>query len=81
MVEVFTKQGTNAEWCKQHILRTTGFVPAIYDKGTHYATNMRLILDIIKRLAVEFVEEITGDYTGTLTALGASHERTRAHRD
>jgi hypothetical protein len=89
MVEVFTKQGTNAEWCKQHILRTTGFVPAIYDKvpaiydkGTHYATNMRLTLDIIKRLAdFEFVEEITGDYTGTLTALGASHERTRAHRD
>jgi hypothetical protein len=82
MVEVFTKQGTNAECCKQHILRTTGFVPAIYDKGTHCATNMRLTLDIIKRLAdFEFVEEITGDYTGTLTALGASHERTRAHRD
>jgi hypothetical protein len=80
MVEVFTKQGTNAEWCKQHILRTTGFVPAIYDKGT--PINMRLTLDIIKRLAdFEFVEEITGDYTGTLTALGASHERTRAHRD
>jgi hypothetical protein len=53
-------------------LRTTGFVPAIYDKGTHYATNMRLTLDIIKRLAdFEFVEEITGDYTGTLTALGS----------
>ena len=81
MVEVFTKQGTNGEWCKQHILRTTGFVPAIYDKGTHYATNMRLILDIIKRLAdFEFVEEITGDYTGTLTALGASHEpRSHVH--
>ena len=47
-------------------------VPAIYDKGTHYATNMRLTLDIIKRLAdFEFVEEITGDYTGTLTALGS----------
>ncbi|MFL6412194.1 MAG: hypothetical protein ACJ71K_13265 [Nitrososphaeraceae archaeon] len=48
MVEVFTKQGTNGEWCKQHILRTTGFAPAIYDKGTHYATNMRLTLDISK---------------------------------
>jgi hypothetical protein len=38
MVEVFTKPGTNSEWCKQYILRTTGFVPVIYDKGTHYVT-------------------------------------------
>jgi hypothetical protein len=43
MVEVFTKPGTNSEWRKQHIIETTGFVPAIYDKGTHYVTNMRLI--------------------------------------
>ncbi|MFL6365202.1 MAG: hypothetical protein ACJ719_08415 [Nitrososphaeraceae archaeon] len=43
MVEVFfTKPGTNSEWCKSHIWKTTGFVPAIYDKGTHYVTNMRL---------------------------------------
>jgi hypothetical protein len=75
MVEVFTKPGTNSGWCKAHITQTTGFVPAIYDKGTHYVTNMRLTLDILKRLDVfEFVEEVTGDYTGTLTALGASHE-------
>ena len=46
MVEVFTKPGTNSECCKQHIIETTGFVPAIYDKGTHYVTNMRLTLDI-----------------------------------
>jgi len=51
------------------------FLPAIYDKGTHYVTNMRLTLDILKRLdEFEFVEEITGDYTGTLTGLGASHD-------
>jgi hypothetical protein len=63
MVEVFTKPGTNSEWCKQHITETTGFVPAIYDKGTHYVTNMRLTLDILKRLNdFEFVEEIAGDY-------------------
>jgi hypothetical protein len=81
MVEVFTKPGTNSEWCKQHIVETTGFVPAIYDKGTHYVTNMRLTLDILKRLNdFEFVEEITGDYTGTLTGIGASHESGRRHR-
>jgi hypothetical protein len=75
MVEVFTKPGTNSEWCKQHIIETTGFVPAIYDKDTHYVTNMRLTLDILKRLNdFEFVEEITGDYSCTLTGIGASHE-------
>jgi hypothetical protein len=74
MVEVFTKPDTNSEWCKDHIWKTTGFVPAIYDKGTDYATNMRLTLDILKRLdEFDFVQEIAGDYTGTLTGLGASH--------
>src|ERR671932_102973 len=81
MVEVFTKPGTNSEWCKSHIWKTTGFVPAVYDKGTHYVTNMRLTLDILKRLDdFDFVEEITGDYTGTLTGLGASHD-VRRYRD
>jgi hypothetical protein len=80
MVEVFTKPGTNSEWCRRHIVETTGFVPAIYDKGTRYVTNMRLTLDILKRLdEFEFVEEITGDYTGTLTGLGASHENVSLH--
>ena len=80
MVEVFTKPGTNSEWCKSHIIETTGFVPAIYDKG-HYVTNMRLTLDILKRLdEFEFVEEIAGDYTGTLTGVGASHDCKRNHR-
>jgi hypothetical protein len=31
MVEVFTKPGAiNSEWCKQHILRTTGFSSNIW---------------------------------------------------
>ena len=81
MVEVFTKPGTDSEWCKRHIWKTTGFVPAIYDKGTHYVTNMRLTLDILKRLDdFHFVVEVTGDYTGTLTGRGASREY-RGHTD
>ena len=75
MVEVFTKPGTDSEWCKRHIWKTTGFVPAIYDNGTHYVTNMRLTLDILKKLDdFHFVLEVTSDYTGTLTGRGASHE-------
>ena len=75
MVEAFTKQGTDSEWCKNHIWNTTGFVPAVYDKGTHYVTNMRLTLESLKVLQdFDFVSEVTGDYTGTLTGRGASHE-------
>jgi hypothetical protein len=75
MVEIFTRDRTNSEWCKQRITETTGFVPAIYDRGTHYVTNMRLTLDILKILNdFEFVEEVTGDYTGTLTGVGVPHK-------
>jgi hypothetical protein len=75
MVEVFTKKGTDSQWCKDHIWNTTGFVPAIYDNGTHFATNMRLTSDILKRLNdFDFVIEVSGDYTGTPTGRGASHE-------
>ena len=79
MVEVFTKPGTDSEWCKNHIWKTSGFVPAVYDKGTHYVTNMRLTLEILKKLQdFDFVLDVTGDYTGTLTGRGASHEA-RSH--
>jgi hypothetical protein len=30
---------------------------------------------------IEFVEEITGDYTGILTGIGASHESRMKHKD
>ena len=44
----------------------------------NYVTNMRLTLDILKRLNdFEFVEEIAGDYTGTLTGMGSSHDARR----
>jgi len=49
-VEVFTKKGTDAQECKDHILETTGTVPGIYDKGTHYITHMRVTLEILKKL-------------------------------
>ena len=79
MVEVFTKKGNDSQWCKDHMRNTTGFVPAIYDNGPGSATNMRITYDILKRLNdFDFVNEVSGDYTGTLTGRGASHER-RGH--
>ena len=44
----------------------------------NYVTNMRLTLDILKILNdFDFVEEIAGDYTGTLTGMGSSHDARR----
>ena len=75
MVEIFTNSNVNSEDMKEHIYQTTGMLPAIYDNGTHYVTNQRLTLEILKELcSSEDVLEVTGDYTGTLTGRGASHE-------
>ena len=76
MVEIFTKEGTDSEAMKNHIYEKTGMLPAIYDHGTHYVTNQRLSLEILKEICnCEEVLEVTGDYTGTPTGRGASHDR------
>ncbi len=73
-VEVFTKEGTDSEASKRHILKTTGMAPAIYDKGTHYVTHMRLTPEILKKLNdFEHVLEIMGDYTATDASTGPRH--------
>jgi hypothetical protein len=76
MVEIFTKEGTDSEAMKNHIYEKTGMLPAMYDHGTHYVTNQRLSLEILKEICnSEDVLEVTGDYTGTPTGRGASHDR------
>jgi hypothetical protein len=75
MVEIFTRPETDSEVMKDKIFERTGMVPAIYDKGTHYVTNQRLTLETLKEICnSDDVIEVTGDYTGTLTGRGASHE-------
>jgi hypothetical protein len=75
MVEIFTKEGTDSEAMKNHIFEKTGMLPAIYDHGTHYVTNQRLSLETLAEMSQsEDVLEVTGDYIGTPTGTGASHE-------
>src|SRR5918992_3833859 len=75
MIEVFTKPGLNTEEVRRYIIGKTGMSPAIYDKGTHYVTNQKLTLDILKEISdSEDVIEVTGEYTGGLGSWGASHE-------
>jgi hypothetical protein len=75
MVEVFTKPGTDSQALRERIWNATGMMPAVYDKGTHYVTNHRLTLDMLKRISdTEEVLEVSGDYTGSITGLGASRD-------
>jgi hypothetical protein len=75
MVEVFTRPGINFETMRNVIIEKTGMVPAIYDKGTHYVTNHRLTLEMLKEISdLEYVVEVTGEYTDGITGRGASHE-------
>ena len=74
MVEVFTKPNVDPEAAKNYVFDKTGMIPAIYDKGTHYVTNHKLTLEILKEISdSDDVLEVAGDYTGTITARGSSH--------
>jgi hypothetical protein len=75
MVEIFTRPGINPETMRNMIIEKTGMVPAIYDKGTHYVTNHRLTLEMLKEISdLEYVVEFTGEYIDGITGRGASHE-------
>jgi hypothetical protein len=73
-LEVFTKNGTDPEKAKNYIFQKTG--PAVYDKGTHYVTNQKLTLEILKEISdSDDVLEITGEYSGSWGSIGPIHER------
>ncbi len=74
-VEIFTKKGIDTNAVKQHIYNKTGMSAAVYDNGTHYVTNQRLTLEILKEMSDrEEVLEVYGEYTGSCASIGASHE-------
>src|SRR5438552_10622774 len=74
MVEVFTKPGVNPEAAKEYIFEKMRMVPAIYDNGTHFVTNHKLTLEILKEISdSDDVLEVAGEYTGNITARGSSH--------
>jgi hypothetical protein len=75
MLEVFTKPGLNAQQVRKYIIEKTGMSPAIYDNSTHYVTNQKLNLQILKEISdSDDVIRVTGEYTERLGAYGASHE-------
>ena len=75
MIEVFTKEKTDSEAAKNYIFEKTGMMPAVYDHGTHYVTNQKLTLEMLKEISdSEDVLEVAGEYTGSIGGWGASHE-------
>jgi hypothetical protein len=73
-IEVFTKDGTDSNKSRDHILQTTGTVPSVYDNDTHYVSTHRLTLEILKKLNdIDYVLEVMGDYTGGAASIGPQH--------
>jgi hypothetical protein len=74
MLEVFTRSGVDSEQIKNIILEKVGVVPEVYDNGTHYVTNQKLTLEMLKEISdYADVVAVEGDYTGAITGLGSSH--------
>jgi hypothetical protein len=75
-VEVFTKKEIDSEEAKMYIIQKTGMVPSIHDHGTHYVTNQKLTLEILKEISdSEDVLEVAGEYSGSCGSIGSVHER------
>lgn len=49
-IEVFTKNGIDTEEAKMYIIQN-GMIPSLYDHGTHYVTNQKLTLEILKEIS------------------------------
>ena len=74
-VEVFTKNGIDSEQAKMYIIQKTGMAPSIYDHGTHYVTNQKLTLEMLKEISdCDDVLEVTGEYSGSCGSIGSVHE-------
>jgi hypothetical protein len=62
IVEIKTVKGTDQEEMQNMIFERTGFLPSIYENGTHYIANMRLSLELLKAIcnSQEGIVRVTG---------------------
>jgi hypothetical protein len=74
-VEVFTREGVDTAMARWYIFEKTGMMPAIYDHGTHFVTDQKLTLQILKEISdSDDVIEVTGEYSGSFASNGATYE-------
>lgn len=77
-IEVFTRKGVDTEAAREYIISKTGQAPAIFDNGTHYVTNQKLTLEMLKEISDSpDVEEVHGSFCGGIGMRGAYFERSR----
>jgi hypothetical protein len=75
-IEVFTKEGIDVEEAKNYISEKTGMMPSIHDNGTHYVTNQRLTLEMLKEICdSDDVVDVRGSYCGGAGMRAAYYER------
>jgi hypothetical protein len=75
-IEVFTKDGIDSEAARWYIFGKAGMMPAIYDHGTHFVTDQKLTLEMLKEISdSDDVIEVTGEYSGSFASNGPMHER------
>jgi hypothetical protein len=74
-IEVFTRDGIDTEVARWYIFGKTGTMPAIYDHGTHFVTDQKLTLEVLKEISdSDDVIEVTGEYSGSFASNGPMHE-------
>jgi hypothetical protein len=77
-IEVFTRNGVDTEAARKYIISKTGQAPAIFDNGTHYVTNQKLTLEMLKEISDSpDVEEVHGSFCGGTGMRSAYFERRR----
>jgi hypothetical protein len=70
----------DTEEAKMYIIQKTGMVPSIHDHGTHYVTNQKLTLEILKEISDSGdVLEVTGEYSVSCGSIGSVHERSEKY--
>jgi hypothetical protein len=71
MLEVLTKGGIDSQKAKDFIFQKTAMMPAIYDNGTHYVTNQKLTLEMLKEISdSKDVMEVIGEYSDSIGGFG-----------
>jgi hypothetical protein len=74
-IEVFTRDEINAEAARWYIFGKTGMMPAIYDHATHFVTNQKLTIEMLKEISdSDDVIEVMGEYSGSSASIGPMHE-------
>jgi len=77
-LEVFTKEGVDVKAAREYIISKTGMAPAIFDNGTHYVTNQKLTLEMLKEISDSpDVVDVRGSFCGGTGMRGAYFERRR----